>query len=252
LPVSAEPLRLAFGRAAFDYEHGRPGWPDEVALVGGLPASAEVLDLGAGTGKLTRALVRRFARVTAVEPDESMRALLGRVPGCSSVLAGSAEDVPVEDGSIDGVFCGDAFHWFDWPAAIAEIERVLRPGGVLVLGFHGPSGETEPPWPQAAWDVVSRYRRSGLEPGGSIIESGEWRKVFAGSRFEELRREEIPHEVVLDRDREVACTISVSIFAALPTEERARFGEELREALPDAVFRTPFLAEVWWSRLRAG
>ena len=246
--MSAEPLRLAFGRAALDYEHGRPAWPDEVALVGGLPPSAHVLDLGAGTGKLTRVLAERFGQVTAVEPDESMRALLCRV--ARRCLAGSGEEIPLEDDSVDGVFCGDAFHWFDWRAAIAEIERVLRPGGVLVVCFHAPAGETEPSWPQAAWDVVARYRQPGVEPGGPIIESGEWRGAFAHSGFEELRYEEIEHEVVLERDREVAWTLSVSVFAALPTEERARFGEELREALPDAVYRTPFKTEAWWTRLR--
>src|SRR5205085_1882359 len=169
-------------------------------------------------------LARRFSKVTAVEPDAAMRALLAQVTDCC--LEGSAEAIPLADGSLDGVFCGDAFHWFDWPAALDEIARVLRPGGVLAIGFNMPSGETEPPYPQAAWDVVARYRRPGVEPGGPIIEAGEWRRAFAGSPFEELRRIELPHELVFDREREVACTLSVSVFAALPDDERAQLGAE--------------------------
>jgi ubiquinone/menaquinone biosynthesis C-methylase UbiE len=96
--VSAEPLGLAFGNAAADYERGRAEWPEEVAGVGGLPRESEVLDLAAGTGKLTRVLVRRFARLTAVEPDASMRALCSQVTDCH--LEGSAEAIPLADGSV--------------------------------------------------------------------------------------------------------------------------------------------------------
>ena len=244
-------LRLAFGNAAADYERGRADWPDAVAEVGNLPRESEVLDLAAGTGKLTRVLAGRFARVTAVEPDESMRALLAaRVPDCHLVLEGSAEDMPVADGSVDAVFCGDAFHWFDWPVAVDEIARVLRPRGTLVLAWHYPRGDTEPAFPQAASDVVDRYRRPGFEPGGPIYESRVWREPFADSPFEPLQETTIEHEFVQDREGVVSETMSVSIFAALAAEERTAMADELRAALPDAVYRTPFHAEVYWTRLR--
>ena len=136
-------LRLAFGNTAADYERGRPGWPDGIAAVGDLPPESEVLDLGAGTGKLTRVLARRFAKVTAVEPSESMRALIDGV----ETLAGSAEAIPLSDDSVDGVFCADCFHWFDWTRALEEIARVLRPRGVLVL-FWRDWWKTEPPPPE--------------------------------------------------------------------------------------------------------
>jgi SAM-dependent methyltransferase len=240
------PLRLAFGNAAADYERGRAEWPDAVAAVGEVPRRAEVLDLAAGTGKLTRVLARHFARVIAVEPSEEMRALIAGV----EALPGAAESIPLADASVDAVFCGDAFHWFDWPVAVREIARVLRPRGTLVLAWNGPCGETEPALPQEAWDVAKRYRRPGVEPGGPIIESGAWREPFADAPFEPLRDESFEHEFVQDRDGVVAETLSVSIFASLPERERVQMAGELLAVVPDAVYRTPFRSEVTWTRLR--
>ena len=245
-------LRLSFGNAAEDYERGRPDWPDAIAEVGGLPESAEVLDLGAGTGKLTRVLARRFARVTAVEPDESMRAVFTRATPCCEILQGSAEQIPLGDSSVDGVFCAEAFHWFDWRAALGEIARVLRPRGLLVMCFNGPNGPSEPALPHAVSEVVGRYRRPGVHAGGKIIESGTWREPFAASDspFETLREEQIDHLHVQSRDEAVAQLLSISIFAALPVDDRTALSTELREAMPDVTFRTPIRAEVWWTRLR--
>ena len=103
-----------------------------------LDPGARVLDLAAGTGRLTRELSRRFREVVAVEPDERMRAVHGEA------LAGSAEAIPLDDESVDAVFVGEAFHWFDPAAAIPELVRVLRPrGGVAIVSTHW--WETEPP-----------------------------------------------------------------------------------------------------------
>ena len=247
-PESAE-LRLAFGNAAEDYEHGRPGWPDAVAAVGDLPGSAEVLDLGAGTGKLTRVLGRRFARVTAVEPNPSMRAVFSQVTLCCKVLEGSAEAIPLADGSVDGVFCADCFHWFEWPVAIAEIERVLRPGGVLVLCFHANGGDTDPPYPQAAKDAFNRYRGPGVETGGRIIEAGKWKEPFARSRFGPLLEEVFEHEERLGRDGMISLVLSQSIIAALPENERMTLASELRGLVPAVTFTLPVRDEMHWTRL---
>jgi SAM-dependent methyltransferase len=244
--VSAEPLRLAFGNAAADYERRRAEWPDAVAEVGGVPPEAEVLDLGAGTGKLTRVLVRRFARVTAVEPNASMRALCSQVTDC--YLEGSAEAIPLADGSVDAVFCGDAFHWFDWPVALGEVVRVLRPRGALVLAWNNPADGRQ--FPPEVWKVIHRYRRPGIEPGGPIYQSGIWREPFAGSPFEPLTRTAIEHELVQDLDGVIAETLSVSVFAWLPPEERVALAAELRAAVPDVTYRTSYRADVWWTRLR--
>jgi SAM-dependent methyltransferase len=121
-----------FGRVAGAYDRTRPAYSADVleraAVVLGLEPGATVLDLGAGTGKLTGALAARFARVVAVEPDDDMRALID-----GEALAGTAESIPLADATVDAVFVGEAFHWFDWENAVTEIERVLSPGGGLAV-----------------------------------------------------------------------------------------------------------------------
>jgi len=247
-PASPEPLRLAFGNAAADYERGRPDWPDEIGGVGGLPAGADVLDLGAGTGKLTRVLARRFACVIAVEPSDEMRS---RIDG-GETLAGTAEEIPLADASVDGVFCGECFHWFDWAVALREIERVLRPHGVLVLCFQMPDEGPYIPMPEEGWEIARRYRRPGVASGGAILESGAWRAPFdePSSPFEPLRTESFRHVHVQTADEVVARTLSTSVFAVLPAEERRALGAELRAVVPDGEYRSNLRAEVWWTRLR--
>ena len=125
----------SFGAAAAAYAEHRPGYA-EVAVRWALgPASLReplrVLDLAAGTGKLTATLVRLGAQVTAVEPDPAMLAELRRELGSVRSLAGRAEDIPLPDASVDSVLVGQALHWFDLSQAIPEIARVLTPGGVL-------------------------------------------------------------------------------------------------------------------------
>ena len=120
--------------------HG-PGYPDEaVAWVAerlGIGPGRDVLDLAAGTGKLTRQLVPLGARIVAVEPIDAMRAELERAVPAVEALAGTAEAIPLPDGSVDAVTCAQAFHWFRADEAVREIRRVLRPGGGLALLWNG-------------------------------------------------------------------------------------------------------------------
>lgn len=129
---------LSFGSVAEDYDRFRPGPPPE-AVSWVLPHQCEdVVEIGAGTGGLTRLLVRRVHHVTAVEPDSRMAGVLSaRVPGVT-VLSGRAEELPVPDGSVDAVVGSSMWHWVDEPVAAAEAARVLRPGGVLGLLWSGP------------------------------------------------------------------------------------------------------------------
>jgi SAM-dependent methyltransferase len=138
--MSDSDLRAAqagsFGAAADVYERGRPGYP-EAALDWLLPTRAErVLDLGAGTGKLTRQLIARGLDVVAVEPSAGMRQQFSRVIPDVPAVAGTAEAIPLRDRSVDVVLVAQAWHWVDVPRACAEVARVLRPGGRLGLMWN--------------------------------------------------------------------------------------------------------------------
>jgi SAM-dependent methyltransferase len=133
----------SFGSVADAYERARPGYPEEaVCWLAGTPPR-DVLDLGAGTGKLTRSLVSAGHRVVAVDRSPEMLAQLSQsVPG-TTVHVGRAEEIPLEDASVDVVTVAQAFHWFDYERAVPEIARVLRPGGTLGLIWNG-RDESEP------------------------------------------------------------------------------------------------------------
>lgn len=130
----------SFGTRAFDYAEHRPNYPaDGVrwALGAATHPVREVLDLAAGTGKLTEGLLPLGLTVTAVEPDDGMRAELSRRFPALTALTGTAEEIPLPDGSVDAVLVGQAFHWFDPEPALTEIGRVLRPGGAVGALWNG-------------------------------------------------------------------------------------------------------------------
>src|SRR5205823_2176187 len=127
------------------YARGRPSYPVDAVHLPGLATSSAVLEVGAGTGKLTRVLADEFAEVIAVEPDPHMRSWFIALCPRVALLAGTAEALPVAHASVDAVFVAEAFHWFDHKLAVAEIARVLRPGGALVLMWNRPAGRPEPP-----------------------------------------------------------------------------------------------------------
>ncbi|BBX71724.1 class I SAM-dependent methyltransferase [Mycolicibacterium psychrotolerans] len=133
---SAEQRSLSFGAEAAAYERGRPSYPPE-AIDWLLPPGAHtVLDLGAGTGKLTTRLVERGLDVVAVDPIPEMLELLsGSLPDTPALL-GTAEDIPLADDSVDAVLVAQAWHWFDPERALKEVARVLRPGGRLGLVWN--------------------------------------------------------------------------------------------------------------------
>ncbi|MFJ5547445.1 class I SAM-dependent methyltransferase [Streptomyces sp. NPDC093225] len=122
----------SFGAAAGAYAEHRPDYAHDAVRWALEPAPGpRVLDLGAGTGRLTAALVGLGAEVVAVEPDPAMLAELRRALPAVRALAGSAEAIPLPDASVDAVLAGNAMHWFDMAVAGPEIARVLAPGGVL-------------------------------------------------------------------------------------------------------------------------
>jgi len=124
---------LSFGQEAAAYERGRPSYPPEAIDWLLPPAAKDVLDLGAGTGKLTTRLVERGLAVFAVDPIPEMLELLSSSLPDTPALLGTAEEIPLPDDSVDSVLVAQAWHWFDLERAIKEVARVLRPGGRLGL-----------------------------------------------------------------------------------------------------------------------
>ncbi|HET9559925.1 MAG TPA: methyltransferase domain-containing protein, partial [Actinomycetota bacterium] len=153
------------------YERGRPGYPagavEELVRVLGIGPGATVLDLAAGSGKLTRQLVPAGATLLAVEPSAAMRERLAGV----RVLAGTAEAIPVAGGSVDAVTVGQAFHWFDGPRAVAELHRVLQPGGRVGLLWN--VRDESVPWMAAVTAILDRH--AGDAPR---YRDGRWRAAF--------------------------------------------------------------------------
>ena len=237
-----------------DYERGRPGWPPEVLDLPALPPTATVLDLGAGTGKLTRLLVSRFEDVVAVEPDPGMRRLLEALCPDARVLAGSAEEIPLADVSVDAVFAAETFHLYDWERGLAEIARVLRPGGVFVLMWNLPAGPTEPSL-EALDRLVAERARTRAELGYDPVdlnstryESGEWRVPFEEAPFEELQETRLPNPQTVDRDGLLAFLASMGWISELPEAERQVWLDEIGSLLIAPVYRRQWETHVHWTR----
>lgn len=224
-------MAQSFDAAAVAYEEGRPDYPaaaiERAAEELGLASKATVVDLAAGTGKLTRDLASRFDRVIAVEPLEGMLdQLQRRLPGVEAHV-GRAEEIPLADGIADAVFAGQAFHWFANSQALAEIARVLKPGGGLALIWNISPWETrEGPW-FAALDDLLEASRADL----SVVRrhgSGVWREAFEGDElFEELQGDAYPHSHLLTRDAFVSTMASRSYIATLEEAERAEILAEI-------------------------
>lgn len=241
-----------------DYERGRPGWPPEIVDVPGLPPTATVLELGAGTGKLTRLLGPTFRRVIAVEPAEAMRRLLVSYCPEAEVLTGSAEEMAVEDASVDAVFAAEAFHRFDGERALAEIARVLRPRGVFVLLWNLPAGPTEPSIAAAERLLQERAPGDRAELGYDPVdlnstryESGAWREPFAASPFEQLREARLANPQTVDREGLLAFFASMGWIGDLPDADRLPLLDEVRSLLVAAEYRREWETHVHWTRLAA-
>jgi SAM-dependent methyltransferase len=217
-----------YARSVEAYQRGRPGYPraalDFLAARLRLARGRMVVDLAAGTGKLTRPLLATGAEVVAVEPVAEMRAVL---PGAARGVDGTAEAMPLPDGSADAVTVAQAFHWFDGGAALAEIHRVLRPGGALALVWN--RRRMDEPLNQAIDQLIAPHRGHA-----SAFHTGAWRAAFERTKlFGPFEERVFPNEQSLDADGLVDRIASVSFIAALDEEERTKVLQAAR-ALPGA------------------
>jgi SAM-dependent methyltransferase len=188
-------LSRSFGEVADEYNRLRSA-PSDEALDWLVPAGAvDVLEIGAGTGILTRKLAERVAHVVAVEPDDRMRAVLAATEVSVEVLAGHAEEIPAASSSVDVVIAQSAWHWVDEERAVPEVARVLRPGGRLSLVWTGPDRSVD--WVRSLWaggiifspeegaDVDNRRRRRHLvnvDVGGDSPFLEPEKKLFQWTR----------------------------------------------------------------------
>ena len=203
-----------YARSVAAYQRGRPGYPpaavDFLAARLRLGPGRTVVDLAAGTGKLTRALLATGAELVAVEPVAEMRAVL---PAGARAVDGTAEAMPLASASADAVVVAQAFHWFDGAAALADIHRVLRPGGALALVWN--RRRMDEPLNQAIDELIAPYRGHP-----SAFHTGAWRAAFDRTKlFGPLEERVFPNEQPLDADGLVDRIASVSFIAALDEKE---------------------------------
>jgi len=230
----------AFDQAAPLYERVRPGYPDPaVAWLAGalrLGPDRRVLDLAAGTGKLTRALIGTGAEVTAVEPVTGMGRTLAAGPDRSPVVGAVAEALPFAAAVFDAVTVAQAFHWFANPEALGELDRVLRPGGDLGLVWNR-RDESDPL--QAAITALLEPRR-GDTPSYT---TGEWRLAVDGdARFAPTDEFHLSWRQPADVEAVAQRVATVSFVAALDPAARAGLLDEVRAAATAAAEVAPPLA----------
>jgi SAM-dependent methyltransferase len=230
-----------FARSADAYERARPEYPAAaIAWLGeriGLGPGRRVVDLAAGTGKLSRPLAATGAEVVAVEPVAEMRARIG--PSAAEVLDGTAEAIPLADASADALTVGQAFHWFDGPAALAEIHRVLRPGGALALVWNRRA--LDDPLHAAIEAIIAPHR--GDAPAHR---SGAWRAALdATTLFGPLEERTFAHAQQLDADGLADRVGSTSFVATLPDGARAEVLAAVRALAGDGPVRLAYACEVF-------
>ncbi len=209
--------REGFAREAASYARGRPDYPPQLApwLTGplGLAPGRRAADVGAGTGKFTRLLLATGADIVAIEPVAPMRAQLAGIAGVEA-LDGTAQSLPVADGSLDAIVCAQAFHWFAHRAVLDEFARALRPGGRLGLVWNVRDESVD--WVHRITELITPF-----EGDAPRFYKGDWRQPFPHPAFSALQEASFayehvgaPQQVIIDR------FMSVSFIAALPAPQR--------------------------------
>jgi SAM-dependent methyltransferase len=246
-----EKAAIGFDRAGDSYERGRPEYPLDAinCLIENLQikSSSKVIDLGSGTGKFTKLILPSGAQIVAVEPVEGMRRKFQSLFPNTQILEGSAENIPMEDQSVDSVIAAQAFHWFNGPLALKEIHRVLKPKGKLGLIWN--VRDESQAWFVELTRIIDLY-----EGGAPRYKSMVWKQAFDDSNFfSNLRLQSFPYVQVGDIETVLDRVGSISFISALSDAERARALDRVRklvETHPDtknsATVRLPYRTDAYW------
>ena len=219
-PATVDRAR-SFGAVAEAYDRGRPAYPTEAVawLTGG--EAKVVLELGAGTGKLTRQLVDAGHAVFATDPDEAMLEVLHeRVPEVSAKVA-TAEDIPANDRSVDVVVVAQAFHWFDHEVALPEIARILKPGGHVALVWN--SRDERIPWVRKMGDLLGRQD----------LDTSSAEHLVQSDLFGFMEETSFKHWQEVNRETVIDLARSRSSFAMMDDAEQEQHLEQVRAFYAD-------------------
>jgi SAM-dependent methyltransferase len=252
MPIAAA-ARVGFQRGAERYERGRPEAPPAaIEALGrslGISRQSTVLELGAGTGKLSRLLAPQAGRYVAIEPVPAMRDQFRRTVRGVPLVAGLAEMIPFRESTVDVVVAAQAFHWFDIPRAMAEMHRVLLPGGAVGLLWNARDESVD--WVRQATELLDRY-----DARGPRYRDGAWRTTWDRTPgFAPLEKQSFPFVQRLDREAALDRFTSVSFIASL---DDARYGQavEALQGLLDSHPQTagrpeielPYASEIYTSK----
>jgi ubiquinone/menaquinone biosynthesis C-methylase UbiE len=239
-----DPAASAFGNAAADYERARPSYPaaaiDVLRTRGGLGPGRKVLDLAAGTGKLTRLLVEAGADVVAVEPVPGMREELAAAAPEVDVRDGVAEAIPVEDGSVELVTVAQAFHWFRFDEAVREIRRVLAPGGSVAILFN--ERDERVSWVKT-WNEVIEWHSRRI----AYYQRTDWKMVLADGGFGHIAYDRAEWLQPMTRDLVASRVRSVSYIAELDEQGQQEYVDRVLGLVHDfdEPFDLPYVTHVW-------
>jgi SAM-dependent methyltransferase len=232
-----------YGRAADVYDRARPSYPDAAVdwLLGQLGDPRRIVEIGAGTGKLTAMVLARGVDVVAIEPVAAMRE---RLAPLARAIDAKAEALPFEDGSAEAIVASQSLHWTDVPRALAEFDRLLRPaGGVgLLWNFR----DVSVPW-QRELDLLLAELR-GDAPHSR---DGRWQSAVAASAFEAAASASWSWSVATDEAGVLDRVRSVSYVASLPEAEQRGVDERVRALLRPAPTEFRYVTEAYVLRRRA-
>ncbi|CAF1220924.1 unnamed protein product [Rotaria sordida] len=247
-PIAA----IGFQNAANIYDQARPSYPNEAIQFIKLlcPTPTTIVDLGAGTGKLTRLLSTFGAQeIIAIEPVSEMREKLKAIPSITRIIDGTAEHILLEDNTVDVIFCGQSFHWFANERALTEIHRVLKPNGLLILIWNKPD-YSKYSCSQQILELIDSYQPPEL-PRYKLM---KWKAVFENQNlFSCLQYKQFANIQQITRETAMNRYLSTSFISVLPSEEKEKLIMKIRqiidhtEDIPEQELEASYNTDVYWS-----